>query len=116
MSPRTTPDLLILIAPGFDDPARPGRRFFCPDCNQVEGVLAANPGLADRIEVRRVPFPRPRDEVIGLLGEENQSLPVLILGDSAPADAKVHAGRAFVNDTRRILELIAERHGVPFPH
>lgn len=111
-------DLLILIAPGFEDPAHPGRRFFCPDCNQVEGVLASNPGLAGTIEVKRVPFPRPRADVIALLGAENQSLPVLILGDAAPvpADAQQHGGRAFVNDTRRILELIAERHGAPFPH
>ncbi|MDI4657572.1 DUF3088 family protein [Xanthobacter autotrophicus] len=65
-------DLLILLAPGFSDPARPGRRFFCPDCNRVEGVLASNPGLADRITVRRVPFPRPRAEVVALLGPDNR--------------------------------------------
>lgn len=111
-------DLLILIAPGFEDPDQPGRRFFCPDCNQVEGVLATNPGLAARVEVRRVGFARPRAEVVALLGAENQSLPVLILGAGAPppADARHHAGRAFVTDTRRILELLAERHGGPFPH
>ncbi len=111
-------DLLILIAPGFEDPARPGQLFFCPDCNQVEGVLAANAGLAAAVEVRRVGFARPRAEVIALLGEPNQSLPVLILGDGAPppADAQHHAGLTFVNDTRRILELLAERHGVPAPH
>lgn len=111
-------DRLFLIAPGFEDPAHPGRRFFCPDCNQVEGLLATNPGLADSIEVVRVPFPRPRAAVIALLGEANQSLPVLILGDGAPApeDALVHGGLRFVTDTRRILELIAERHDVPAPH
>lgn len=111
-------DRLFLIAPGFEDPAAPGRTFFCPDCNQVEGVLASHPVLAERIEVVRVPFPRPRAPVVALLGEANQSLPVLILGDSAPApaDARTHDGLSFVTDTRRILELIAERHGVPFPH
>lgn len=111
-------DRLFLIAPGFDDPASPGRSFFCPDCNQVEGVLASTPGLAERIEVTRVPFARPRVPIIAVLGEENQSLPVLILGDAAPApdDALTHGTLRFVTDTRRILELIAARHGVPFPH
>lgn len=111
-------DLLILIAPGFEDPAHPGRRFFCPDCNQVEGVLASDPTLAEKIEVRRVPFARPRAEVVALLGEENQGLPVLILGDALPppADARTHGALAFVTDTRRILELIAERHASAFPH
>lgn len=111
-------DRLFLIAPGFEDPAHPGRRFFCPDCNQVEGLLATNPGLADAIDVVRVPFPRPRAAVIALLGEANQSLPVLILGDGAPApaDALAYGELRFVTDTRRILEVIAERHAVPAPH
>ncbi|MFG1296916.1 DUF3088 domain-containing protein [Xanthobacter variabilis] len=111
-------DRLFLISPGFEDPAVPGRAFFCPHCNQVEGVLAANPRLTEAIDVVRVPFARPRAPVVALLGEENQSLPVLIFGDTAPApaDALSHQGLRFVTDTRRILELIAERHGVPFPH
>ncbi|MFG1298246.1 DUF3088 domain-containing protein [Xanthobacter sp. V3C-3] len=118
MSQPARRDLLILIAPGFEDPAHPGRRFFCPDCNQVEGVLASDPSLAAKVEVRRVPFPRPRAEVVALLGAENQSLPVLILGDALPppADARTHGPLAFVTDTRRILELLAERHGSPHPH
>lgn len=111
-------DRLILIAPGFADPARPSRSFFCPDCNQVEGLLASHPALLERIDVQRVPFARPRTAVIALLGEENQGLPVLILGDATPppADALSYGALRFVTDTRRILELIAERHGTPFPH
>ena len=34
----------------------------------------------------------------------------------APADAKTHGGARFVNDTKRILELLAERHGFPRLH
>ncbi|MFG1477986.1 DUF3088 domain-containing protein [Xanthobacter sp. V4C-4] len=111
-------DRLILITPGFSDPASPGRTFFCPDCNQVEGLLASHPALLERIDVERVPFARPRAAVIAVLGADNQGLPVLILGDAAPppADALSHGEFRFVTDTRRILELIAERHGVPFPH
>lgn len=111
-------DRLFLISPGFEDPAHPGRAYFCPHCNAVEGVLASHPALAEAIEVVRVPFARPRAPVVALIGEENQSLPVLVLGDSAPPpdDALSHGALRFVADTRRILEVIAERHGVPFPH
>ncbi|MFG1279995.1 DUF3088 domain-containing protein [Xanthobacter autotrophicus] len=111
-------DRIFLITPGFEDSAVPGRTFFCPECNQIEGVLASHPRLAGAIEVVRVPFARPRTEVIALLGEANQSLPVLILGDDIPAppDARAHGALRFVDDTRRILDLIAERHGVPHPH
>jgi Protein of unknown function (DUF3088) len=53
----------------------PGERFSCPDSNQVEGVLASFPELA-----RKMPFEKPRRRVIELVGEQNQSPPVLILG------------------------------------
>ncbi|MCX5493702.1 DUF3088 domain-containing protein [Kaistia dalseonensis] len=110
-------DKLFLIEPGFEDPTRPGERFVCPYCNQVEGLLAAFPDLATRLDVVRVPFARPRQPVIDLLGETNQSLPVLVLADGeAPADAERHDDRAFVSDTRRILELLSERHGFPRLH
>lgn len=112
-------DRILLLQPGFDDPKRPGQRFFCPDSNQVEGVLASFPELASKLQIERLPFPKPRQPVIALLGEQNQSLPVLILGDESgpvPTDAATAAsGLRFVNDTRRILELLAQRHGVPSP-
>lgn len=111
-------DRLFLITPGFEDPNAPGKRFFCPYCNQIEGVLASNPGLYEHVEVTRVPFARPRAAVVALLGEENQSLPVLILGDEAPApeDARSFGPHLFLDDTRRILEVLAARHGIPYPH
>lgn len=111
-------DHLVLITPGFPDPALGDGLYFCPACNQVEGMLASFPGLASRVDVTRVAFPRPRRFVIDLVGEENQGLPILILGDErpAPADALRHGETRFVADARRILELLAERHGVPAPH
>jgi hypothetical protein len=110
-------DKLFLIQPGFADPKRPGSLYVCPHCNQVEGLLAAFPELAAGLDVERVPFERPRRKVIELLGEENQGLPVLIFGDgNPPADAQRHDGVAFVTATRRILDLLAERHGFPRLH
>ncbi|SAL28513.1 hypothetical protein AWB65_01696 [Caballeronia humi] len=53
-----------------------------------------------------------------MLGEARQGLPVLILGDeyAFPADAGTFGETRYVSDTRRILELLAERHGFPKVH
>jgi hypothetical protein len=114
----TDRDIIFLIEPGFDDPRQPGKLWFCPFCNQIEGALASFPALKDAVELHRVAFARPRQAVISALDEGHQSLPVLIFADpaTAPADAKEVNGRYFLNDTKRILEVLAERHGTPWPH
>jgi Protein of unknown function (DUF3088) len=109
-------DHLILLEAGFTDPTHPGETFICPDGNQVEGFLAVYPERAKNIDVDRVGFSKPRAIVTDLLGPDNQSLPVLILGGDAPADAAHANGHAFVTDTRRILALLHERHGFPKLH
>ena len=109
-------DTIFLIEPGFTDPKRDDGPFICPYCNQVEGLLGSFPELAAGLQVVRLPFVRPRLPVIELIGEENQGLPVLLLGDDPPADAKQAKGRYFIDDTRRILDLLAERHGFPKLH
>ncbi|PLZ03917.1 hypothetical protein CY652_02785 [Burkholderia sp. WAC0059] len=111
-------DLLLLLEPGFTDPRYPGERFICPDGAPIEGLLASDPSRVASLDVRRVPFERPRKTVIEALDEAHQGLPVLVLGDElpAPADAQTLGERRFVSDTRRILELLAERHGFPKVH
>ena len=109
-------DKLFLISPGFADPQHPGTVFVCPHCNGIEGLLASFPDLAAAIDVERVPFARPRQPVIDAVGEENQSLPVLVLGGDPPPDARERDGTHFVSATGRILELLAERHGFPRLH
>ncbi|WP_267552077.1 DUF3088 domain-containing protein [Rhizobium rhizogenes] len=109
-------DKLFLISPGFADPRHPGVSFVCPYCNSIEGLLAAFPNLASEIDVERVAFARPRRQVIDVVGEENQSLPLFILADNPPDDASEREGTRFVNSTDRILELLTERHGFPRLH
>lgn len=111
-------DTLILLRPDFFDPAYPGTRFYCWHCILLEGVLHSFPTLADRIEVLRIEWPRPRREVVELLGEEHQSLPVLILADGTDdAHATGRArGRSFIDDKDVILAALAARHGLPVPH
>jgi hypothetical protein len=111
-------DLLLLLEPGFTDPKYPGERFICPDGAPIEGLLASDPSKTSRLDIHRLPFARPREAVVAALDEDHQSLPVLILGDEhpVPADAQRLGDRRFVTDTRRILDLLAERHGFPKVH
>lgn len=112
-------DVLILIQPGFPDlKLSEDKLYYCPHCNVLEGLLASFPDLKDRIDVLRVPFARPRPTVIERIGEENQSLPVLIFADpaTAPEDAREFRGKRFVSDAKRIAELLAERHGAAYSH
>ncbi|MCZ7483220.1 DUF3088 domain-containing protein [Rhizobium rhizogenes] len=109
-------DTLFLISPGFEDPKHPGVRFVCPHCNQIEGLLAAFPDLAGQIDIRRVGFQRPREAVIAAVGEENQSLPLFVFAGEAPADAAAKGDTHFIQDTKHILQILAERHGFPQLH
>ncbi|WP_343583015.1 DUF3088 domain-containing protein [Herbaspirillum sp.] len=111
-------DLLLLLEHDFTDPAHPGERFACPDGLPIEGLLARDPQRAQNLDIKRLPFPKPRAEVVAALDAEHQSLPVLILGDQLPAPDDAHSldGKRFVTDTRRILELLAQRHGFARVH
>ncbi|MFN7179298.1 DUF3088 domain-containing protein [Hyphomonas sp.] len=111
-------DILFLLKPGFSDPALPGQEFYCWHCALMEGVLASFPHLGANLEVRRIAFPRPRAEVIALIGEANQSLPVLVLADDAPGDLRAasHQGRRFVNEPMAILDVLHRRHSFPPAH
>lgn len=111
-------DRLYLLSPGFEDPARPGRFFVCPHCNAIEGLLLSFPGLATQIEIVRLPFPRPRHRLVDLLGDEHQSLPILVFDDTqpVPSDAKIANGHRYLDATDRILAVLAERYGFPQLH
>ncbi|MFM0502875.1 DUF3088 domain-containing protein [Paraburkholderia caffeinilytica] len=111
-------DLLLLLEPGFTDPAHPGERFVCPHGVAIEGLLASDPARVERLDVKRVSFLRPRQDVIAALDDAHQGLPVLVLGDEHPLpdDAETLGDKRFVTDTKRILALLAERHGFPKLH
>jgi DUF3088 family protein len=98
-------DTLYLLAPGFEDPAYPGETFYCWHCALMEGVLASFPDLARKLDVQRIDWPRPRQEIAKILGEENQSLPVLVLAEGG-----------FINEKDEILKALTSRHGFPLPH
>ena len=111
-------DKLVLLKPGFQDPAYPGQLFYCWHCALIEGVLASFPALGDRLDIERIDWPRPRKTVIELAGEDNQNLPLLILkdGDRSPFEPGMHDGRSLIDDPHKILAALAERHRFPQPH
>lgn len=111
-------DRLFILEADFEDPAFPGQRFYCWHCVLIEGLLASFPALAGRIDVERIAWPRPRKEVIAMIGAENQSLPVLVLAGDAPAGLETgrFGERRFVEGKDAILHALSVRHGIPAPH
>ena len=113
-----TRDRLFLVRPDFEDPAFPGRRFYCWHCALIEGVLASFPQLAEKLDVERIAWTRPRQAVIALVGDENQTLPLLVLADGAtsPHQTGSFCGFVFFVVLGAILAALSERHGFPDPH
>jgi hypothetical protein len=110
--------ILFMLAPDFADAAHPGQRFFCPHCAVIEGVLALFPQLNDELDIRRIAFPRPRQTVIELIGEANQSMPELVLppGEKSERASGEFNGRAFASGETKIIQVLVERYGIPAPH
>ncbi|MEQ1756351.1 MAG: DUF3088 family protein [Micropepsaceae bacterium] len=107
-------DRLYILAAPFPDG---GFEWYCNDCATLEGALMVNPHWNDRIDVRRVAYPRPRQELIDLIGSEYQGLPMLVMErDRAPGDAINVGDFAILQDVRAIGRALASRHGGAGPH
>ncbi|WP_027441625.1 DUF3088 family protein [Ponticaulis koreensis] len=111
-------DVLFILQTDYADPAHGHAVFYCEHCVLLEGVLAAFPKLAERIEVRRLKWPRPRTDVLDLLGEDNQNLPALVLYGEVEDGLPVNEanGLHFVNEKDDLLEVMARRYGISRPH
>ncbi len=111
-------DKLIILKPGFLDPAYPGQTFYCWHCALMEGLLSCYPEMASKLDVQRISWPKPRQELIDLVGPENQSVPILILADDAPAGLETgsYEGLRFVDEKDAILRVLSERYGIADPH
>jgi hypothetical protein len=107
-------DRLYILSAPFEDM---GQSWYCNDCATLEGALRANPGWVEKIDVRRMPFPRPRQELIDLIGEDNQWMPVLVMdADGAPPDAKRVGAYAILTAPKEIAQALVARHGGAGPH
>lgn len=112
-------DALFLLKHDFAD--GPGAPYYCPECAQLNGVLHYYPKLRHWLEVRYVDFPRPRADIIALIGEANQSCPVLVLAGHAPANVQAvtigeHNGRRFVGGATDIGNYLSQVHKLGRPH
>lgn len=111
-------DQLFILRPGFFiDGKGP---FYCGDSVAVEGLLSFYPQLREVVDVHYIEAPRPREAVVALVGAENQSIPVLVLGapsgdvlDSLPI--KTAAGRSFINEEAAIRLYMSRRYSVGIP-
>ncbi len=107
-------DRLYLLQAPFEDG---GQSWYCNDCATLEGALLANPRWNETLDVRRIAFPRPRFEVVQLVGEAHQGLPMLVMdAKGAPLHALKVGDFAILKDVREIGWAIATRHGGVGPH
>lgn len=106
-------DQLFLMKPGFTNAGM--GPFYCGDSVSVEGLLGFFPELREKIDVEYVEFTRPRQPIAGILGEDNQSIPVLVLaeGDGDDFGAKSANGHAFISDERQIRNYLSGKFGLP---
>ncbi|MFM8707616.1 MAG: DUF3088 family protein [Planctomycetia bacterium] len=79
--------ILFLLKSGFLDPQHGPGGFYCPECATIAGLLWYYPDVAAKLDVRLVDAPRPRPDVVALVGEETQSCPVLVLAATCIAPA-----------------------------
>jgi len=84
-------------------------------------VLACCPELRRRLDIRTVDYPRPRREIVTLVGDAHQGCPNLVLdpANHAFVDAtRFHrfGDRLHSTDTKVIVEYLAARHGAMFAH
>ena len=97
---------LFLIKADFQDFKRAdGRNYFCPDCVTIEGLLSFYPRLRNELDVNYVDFNRPRKILADLLGEENQSCPVLVLENGT-----------FINELDKIIGYLTENLQIGHSH
>lgn len=109
-------DQLFLLKPGFTDDAGQGP-FYCGDSVSVEGFMSFFPALREHVDVKYIGFTKPRADVVGLIGAENQSIPVLILNGAAASDdtqfgVKTASGKRFINSEAGIRSYLSSRHSV----
>lgn len=113
---------LFLLKPDFTDDANgiTGKRYYCPGCAMVKGMLGYYPQISENIEIQYVDFQRPRHDIIELIGQENQSCPVLILDENdlglKPVYCQQFGEKYFINSPDLIVSYLAERFGTGIPH
>jgi hypothetical protein len=109
-------DQLYLLRPGFYNVGL--GPLYCTESLPVEGMLSFFPQIREIIDVHYLEFPRPRAALVRVLGEEHQSVPVLILASgrrvkaTAPEPQQVRGTRFFANE-RDIRGYLSIQYDLP---
>lgn len=111
MTPDNRP-ILFLLPSDFLDPAEGEGPYVCPHCMAVEGLLCVYPRLRRELDIRYVPFKRPRTAIIEVIGEEHQSCPVLVM----PQGWQSATERVFFVGEHAIADALAEAYGTGRMH
>ena len=114
---------LFLLKANFSDPnlGDENLRYFCPDCAIIEGILSYYPNLKNELDIQYVDFQRPRNELVALLGVNNQSCPSLIINFEKATDKTLrqfqqYSDYLFSNDPKIIANYFAEKFGIGIEH
>lgn len=113
---------LFLLKPNFKDAdaSNSEQLYFCPDCAYIEGILSYYPFLAEKIKVIYVDYPRPRPEMIDLLGDDNQSCPSLVIDvDNSKYESEhleTHNSLLYINDVNKIANFLSVNFQIAMPH
>jgi hypothetical protein len=114
---------LFLLKPDFTDVKidNEGKLYYCPQCAMIAGIIKYYPQLETLLEINFVDFQRPRKAIIELIGEENQSCPVLIIENDQDENIDMsyfnsYRDKLFVNSTDLIVKYLSEKYGIGIPH
>lgn len=114
-------DQLFLLPAGFADPAHGPGMYHCTDCARIEGLLSYFPQLRSQLTVAYVDFPRPREQLIALLGEPHQNCPTLVVHNATGAHAHLLqrspiTGQSFCTGAHEISAYLQATYNVSAAH
>jgi hypothetical protein len=109
-------DQLFLLRPGFFNAGL--GPLYCGDSVSVEGLLSFCPELREAVDVHYLDFARPRGPLVDALGEDRQSVPVIILADGAAmkdggVEVQQAKGRRFIADEKLIRRYLSTQYDQP---
>jgi Protein of unknown function (DUF3088) len=116
-------DILFLLKPNFLDKYRDSddQKYYCPDCAFLEGVLSYYPQLREQLDIRYIDFPKPRKEIVELVGEEFQGCPNLILDSDNhqlvdPNQFYRYKDTLYTNDTKLLVNYLRDKYNIAEAH
>jgi hypothetical protein len=116
-------DILFLLHANFTDTHRDNdnKHYYCPDCAFLEGVLSYYPKLREQIDIRYIGFPKPRKEIVELVGEEHQGCPNLIVDSDNLKYLDTNqfyrfGERVYTDDTKLIVNYLRDKYNIPEAH